>query len=74
MSFGGFTTDRGQRDWRTGWRTPWDFDTVWVLDRTGRCVVRAPKRRGDSPGFYPSPTRSGALELWTGITWTGIYR
>ena len=24
---------------------------------------------GDPPGMYPSPTRPGSLELWTGVTW-----
>lgn len=73
MPFGGFTTNRGRRNWLIGFRTPWDFDTVWVLDGRGR-VKRPPRRRGPAPGFYPSPTQRGAQELWTGRVWSGIYR
>ena len=61
MPFGGFTTNRGRRNWLIGFRTPWDFDTVWVLDRRGK-VIRPPRRPGTAPGFHPSPTRPGAQD------------
>jgi hypothetical protein len=73
MPFGGFTTNRGRRNWLIGFRTPWDFDTVWVLDRRGK-VIRPPRRPGAAPGFHSSPTRPGAQELWTGRVWAGVYR
>lgn len=73
MPFGGFTTNRGRRNWLIGFRTPWDFNTVWVLHRRGK-VIRPPRRQGAVPGFHSSPTRPGAQELWTGRVWAGVYR
>jgi hypothetical protein len=55
-------------------QTPWNCAGIWALHgRTGR-VLHAPDRSFDAPGFYPSPYRSGLLELWTGAGWADQYR
>ena len=73
MQFGGF--QRGERRrWKGAHsRAPWDYSGVWVLDGDGR-VVSAPRQDRDPPGFYPSPSRPEAWELWSGVVWTGEYR
>jgi hypothetical protein len=54
-------------------RAPWDYRGTWVLDQHGR-VLSPPDRSVEPPGFYPSPDKPGALELWTGVVWLGHYR
>lgn len=54
---------------RSGLRGPssvvaWAWDGVWVLAPSGR-VVSAPDPDVEPPGFYPSPSTPGRLELWT---------
>jgi hypothetical protein len=73
ISLGGFWWRLGLRGRNRG-RVPWDYRGCWVLDGEGRAVVSAPDPGFDPPGFYPSPHRSGAWELWTGAAWTGHYR
>lgn len=70
LTFGGFGWGR-VRQWRSGHRIPWDYAGTWVLDPTSGAVVSAPDPAFDPPGLYPSPTRTGRLELWTGAVWTG---
>lgn len=55
-------------------RVPWDYAGVWVLDGRTGAVRSAPDPEHEPPGFYPSPNRAGALELWTGAAWAGRYR
>ncbi len=74
MQFGGFGWGEGRRWEGVGRRAPWNYAGLWVLDGTGREVVSAPDPDLDPPGFYPSPNRSGAFELWTGAVWSGRYR
>ncbi len=54
-------------------RVPWDYRGLWVLGSDGR-VKSAPDATVEPPGFYPSPNRPGAWELWTGATWAGQFR
>ncbi len=73
MSYGAFKqgslrTWQGHRN-----RPPWDYRGVWVLDPHGR-VLSPPDRSVEPPGFYPSPDKPGALELWTGVVWLAHYR
>jgi hypothetical protein len=69
----GYTTLTLRRPGLGRW-VPWDYSGVWVLDgRTGG-VRSAPDPAHEPPGFYPSPNRPGALELWTGAAWAGRYR
>ncbi len=72
MQFGAF--QRGERrHWRGAHtRVLWDYSGTWVLDGNGG-VITAPDRSADAPGFYPSPNKPGALELWSGLVWTGEY-
>jgi hypothetical protein len=74
MQYGGFWWGEGRRWEGVGRRAPWDYSGLWVLDGAGRQVVSAPDLNVDPPGFYPSPNRRGALELWTGVVWSGRYR
>ena len=55
-------------------RVPWDYRGVWMLDATTGRVTQEPDFTIDPPGFYPSPHRPGAFELWTGVKWTSDYR
>lgn len=73
LQFGDFWIGEGRRWPRFGHRAPWDYSGVWVLDGTTGAVESAPDRSVDPPGFYPSPNRPGALELWTGVVWSGHY-
>jgi hypothetical protein len=52
---------------------PWDYSGVWVLDHNLE-IQSSPSREVDAPGYYPSPHRAGAWELWTGAVWSGSYR
>jgi hypothetical protein len=73
MQYGSFSW--GERRWQSaGRRPPWDYTGLWVLDGRGQRVISAPDPNADPPGFYPSPNRRGALELWTGVVWSGRYR
>lgn len=73
VDFGGFFL-ANQRVWqRVRRRAPWDFGGLWALDSRG-AVSRVPDRSLDAPGFYPSPTRPQALELWSGRVWMGEFR
>ena len=65
------------RDYHAHWHateagTPWNHRGVWLLRDDGS-VVRPPDRSVAPPGMYPSPTRPGARELWSGAAWTGHY-
>lgn len=74
LTFGVFQFGTG-RTWKgAGHQAPWDYSGVWVLDPPGQNVLQAPDYRVDPPGHYPSPNRSGWLELWTGSVWIGDYR
>jgi hypothetical protein len=55
-------------------RAAWDYSGAWVLDGTTGAVRSVPDPEREAPGFYPSPNRPGALELWTGAAWAGRYR
>lgn len=74
LTFGGFFGS--WRRWTSPQeqRMPWDYSGLWVLDgRTGGVLSR-PDPRVDPPGYFPSPHRAGALELWTGAAWSGDFR
>ncbi|MGY2127452.1 hypothetical protein [Blastococcus sp. SYSU DS0617] len=73
LMFGGFTLGDGRRRPGMGQRLPWNYAGVWVLDSSGQ-VLSAPEPGVEGPGFYPSPTRPGLFELWTGVVWAGQYR
>ena len=73
VQFGTFGFGEGRRRPGLGWRVPWDFSGVWVLDSSSR-VLSAPDPGVDPPGFYPSPSRPGAWELWSGAVWVRRYR
>jgi hypothetical protein len=74
LQFGGFWLGEPRR-WPGFWhRMPWDYSGVWVLDGSTGAVISEPSPDSDPPGFYPSPNRHGALELWTGVVWSGVYR
>ena len=73
MQFGSFWWGGG-RSGEVENRIPWDYRGSWVLDGTGQRVVSAPDPNVDPPGFYPSPNRPDAFELWTGAAWLGRYR
>lgn len=73
LAFGGFRIGRWRRWAHIDHRTPWDYRGLWVLDGKGT-VVKTPDRSVLPPGFYPSPTRPGQLELWTGRVWMGEFR
>lgn len=74
LEFGGFWLGEGRRWPRFGHRAPWDYSGLWVLDGATGAVESEPDREVDPPGLYPSPNRPGALELWTGVVWSGHYR
>lgn len=74
LDFGGFWLGEGRRWPRFGHRAPWDYAGLWVLDGSTGAVVAEPDRAADPPGLYPSPNRSGAMELWTGVVWSGDFR
>jgi hypothetical protein len=73
LEFGDFWIGEGRRWSRFGRRPPWDYSGLWVLDGATGAVVSEPDRSVDPPGLYPSPNRPGALELWTGVVWSGHY-
>lgn len=73
LRYGMFGPDASSRWYRTRFRVPWDYSGLWVLGNDGR-VVTAPDPGVDPPGFYPSPNRQGAYELWTGVGWSGQFR
>jgi hypothetical protein len=74
MQYGGFWWGEGRRWQGAGRRAPWDYSGLWVLDGGGQRMISAPDPNADPPGFYPSPNRRGAFELWTGVVWSGRYR
>lgn len=73
MEFG-YTTLQMHRWSTVGARDPWDYSGLWVLDHHGLKVIAPPNRLIDPPGYYPSPNRTGTMELWTGSVWSGKYR
>lgn len=74
LEFGAFWRGEGRQWPQFGRRPPWDYSGLWVLDGATGAVVSEPDRSLDPPGLYPSPNRPGALELWTGVVWSGHYR
>lgn len=75
LVFGSFWMPGERRRWKGAHdRAPWDYRGVWVLDGTGRRVLRAPDLSVEPPGFFPSPHRPGSWELWTGVVWSGHLR
>lgn len=55
-----------------GDRPPWDYVGVWRVGPVADGEVPDPSH--DPPGFYPSPTRDGQFELWSGQVWVGVFR
>ncbi len=55
-----------------GDRPPWDYAGVWRVGPVADGEVPDPSH--DPPGFYPSPTRDGQFELWSGQVWVGVFR
>ncbi|MGW8431589.1 hypothetical protein ACWGJ9_10900 [Curtobacterium citreum] len=52
----------------------WDYAGTWFLRQDGS-VRRPPQPDApEAPGFYPSPTGRGRLELWTGVSWAGLFQ
>lgn len=69
FEFGGFWFGEGRFRLSSGLRAPWDYSALWQLDGASGAVRRAPFGTGDPPGMYPSPSRPGCWELWTGVLW-----
>jgi hypothetical protein len=69
LEWGGFWVGEGRFRVATEMRTPWDYSALWHLDGSTGRVIRPPSGTGDPPGMYPSPTRPGSMELWTGVMW-----
>jgi hypothetical protein len=69
LEWGGFWVGEGRFRKVTEMRTPWDYSGLWHLNGSTGEVLRPPRGEGDPPGMYPSPTRPGRLELWTGVRW-----
>lgn len=69
LGWGGFWAGEGRFRLDTEMRTPWDYSALWHLVGSTGAVIRPPQSHGDPPGMYPSPTRLGSLELWTGVMW-----
>ncbi|WIE81213.1 hypothetical protein [Curtobacterium sp. MCSS17_016] len=66
--------DRWRQQTVRGGNLVWDYDGTWFLTADGS-VRQAPQPGApEAPGFYPSPTEQGRLELWTGFSWAGRYR
>ena len=74
LEFGGFWVGEGRRWPQFGHRPPWDYSALWLLDGSTGAVISEPVADADPPGLYPSPNRPEALELWTGVVWSGNYR
>lgn len=73
LTFGGLRLGRSRRFHGSGHRLPWDYSGVWVR-RNGEHEWQAPTQLdADPPGYYPSPSRTGTYELWTGSTWSGEF-
>ena len=70
---GGFWRTRQADQPTLTYQEPWDFRGTWQLSSTG-AVQGQPDRSVAAPGFYPSPNRPGALELWTGAAWGSVWR
>jgi hypothetical protein len=51
---------------------PWNYAGVWELDGQGN-VISAPDHKTPPPGIYPSATKEGVWELWTGTVWSGQF-
>lgn len=50
----------------------WNLRGLWKLNNNGS--VNRPPIEGVLPiGYYPSPTRQGEFEYWTGAEWMGKY-
>ena len=74
LTFGIFWAGGLRRRRDFGNRIPWDYRGAWVLDqRTGEVLTR-PDRSVAAPGLYPSVSRPGTYEVWTGVVWSGIHR
>ena len=73
LRYGMFGPNVSSRWYRSRFRVPWDYSGLWVLGNDGK-VLTAPDSSVDPPGFYPSPNRQGAYELWTGVGWSGQFR
>ena len=69
----GMVGEGGSSYWHaTDWGVPWDHRGVWLLREDGS-VERPPDLAVAPPGMYPSLSRPGERELWTGAAWTGQY-
>jgi len=71
LDIGGFWFGEGPTTRSGEVRAAWDYRGLWHLDASTGRVIRPPEEGTDPPGMYPSPTRPGCLELWTGATWLG---
>lgn len=72
LVFGGYGLSVPRRYRSFGDRPPWDYSGVWRIGPVSSAVPPDPAH--DPPGFYPSPTRDGELELWSGQVWLGVFR
>jgi hypothetical protein len=72
LVFGGYGLSVPRRYRSFGDRPPWDYSGVWRVGPVAS--AEAPDPAQDPPGFYPSPTRDGELELWSGRVWLGVFR
>ncbi len=72
LVFGGYGLSVPRRYRSFGDRPPWDYSGVWRLGPVASADPPDPAQ--DPPGFYPSPTRDGELELWSGRVWLGVFR
>lgn len=51
----------------------WNFRGLWKLNNN-RSINRPPIKGFLPIGYYPSPTRLGEFEYWTGAEWMGKYK
>lgn len=71
LAWGGFWSTGGRRV-ALHYHVPWDHSGTWVLTGAGT-VKAAPRHDVLAPGLYPSVSRPGMLELWTGAEWAEVY-
>ena len=74
LRFGSYWMAGGRFRLSTDLRLSWDYSALWQLESANGAVVEAPSTAEDPPGMYPSPSRPGAYELWTGVLWTRQYQ